>query len=217
MLLLLFLISSPGLALAATGASVTVSSAEGKAGDTVEITVSISGLSELVGVDGIAGGEFELVYDPSLSSVAEIKAGELLAGDLFVYNENYSENSLFVTWVSANELLSEDGTLCIITFTLKEAGTLAPVIRNLSVSDQFLQLFEVESAIDSENSSTGAGESSVTLRPTEEIDWNLTAPGEGTSAPGNETSGETGNDTGLNEAARKHRKTAVKPPPRKAG
>ena len=49
------LFPSPAQVLAAPAAVVTVSSAEGNAGETVGITVSIQGFSSLAGVENISG------------------------------------------------------------------------------------------------------------------------------------------------------------------
>lgn len=187
-LLFLILIFPARPGFSGSGASIIISSAEGKPGDTVEITVSMKDIAGLVGVDGLTGGEIEIAYDPSLATVTGVKTGPLLAGALFVYNMHYRENSIFVCWVSSDEILKKDGILCIITFTLKQTALLAPTITSLSICDQHLQVLEARGA--------GSGSSSVTLHWPEDLKpFNPPDQGNGTAAPGDAEEPHTGDQT----------------------
>lgn len=179
----LFMLPHSSIA-AAAGATVTVSGAEDRAEETVEVTVSIEGLSSLDGVEGISGGEIEISYDPVLASVTKIKQGELLSEAIFIFNENYSNNSVFITWVSADNLLSGDGTLCTIIFTLKETGLLTPLIRSISVCDQLLRLLDVVQVATSKGGPAEEnGSTSVTLEPSTEIEQASSPTGDSAVIP----------------------------------
>ncbi len=61
---------------------VTVSRVLGAIGDTVEVEISIN---EAV---GMAGGQFKLLYDPSIAVATKVTAGEVLTGFTFISNLN---------------------------------------------------------------------------------------------------------------------------------
>jgi hypothetical protein len=142
----------PYFTAAFSGASVIVDPIEGKAGETVEVAVRMEGVAEIPGVEGFAGGELKILYDPDLAEVKGVAEGELLSsGALFVYNEAYAEDTVMATWVSTGEALSRDGVLFYVTFLLKEGGEAAAVIKDLEVCDQHLRPLVVVSG-------SGAGE-----------------------------------------------------------
>lgn len=140
------LFPSPAQVLAAPAAVVTVSSAEGNAGETVGITVSIQGFSSLAGVENISGGQFELVYDPDVASVNSVKSGSLLDDEVvFMPNLNYSRNSIMVAWAHPTGGIKSDGDLCNIIFTLKVAGSVNPTLKDLVLYDQDVNALLVKS------------------------------------------------------------------------
>lgn len=191
LMLLAVILCLPVTGLAGSGAQITVGEADGKPGETVEIAVSVKGIAGLEGVDGLTGGEIEIAYDPSAASVDGIRAGELLSNALFVYNEHYSENSVFVTWVTADDLLSGDGILFVINFILKEGGPLAPAVKNVSVSDQFLQFLEVSTP--GENGLAEENPSSVSLQPPKDVTPFKPVPdGNGSDDPGEDRDDQGG-------------------------
>lgn len=140
--------------LAAPHAVVTVSAAEGKAGETVGITVSIQGIGSLSGVEGISGGQFELVYDNATVSVDNVNPGSLIGKQFtFMANENFSDKSIKVVWASSSGLIKTDGDLCNITFNLKKDAAVNPVLKNLVLYDQDVR--PIESGTESFGNSDG--------------------------------------------------------------
>lgn len=179
---------------AAGGATVTVDPIEGKAGDEVTVTVQVEGISEIPGIEGFAGGEFKLVYDPATAEPKKVTKGELLSdGALFVYNEAYAEDTVAVTWVSTGAALSKDGALCHVTFLLKKGGELAPVIEGLGVCDEHTRPLVV---VADTGETGGEGAPAVGIYKSSAVAGvDYPAPGEagggeGAAATGDEASGE---------------------------
>ncbi len=123
--------------------TLSVGSASGEVGETVEIAVSIAGLSNLAGLEGLSGGQFELVYDASIADVAsdtDIRQGELIdlsQGEwIRTRNHKFTENSLFYVFASTGtELISGDGALIKVTFTLLQAGEVNLQLRDVILKD----------------------------------------------------------------------------------
>jgi len=155
----------PVQVLAASPAMVTVSTATGAAGETVGITVSLQGFSSLTGVESISGGQFELVYDSAQATVVSVKKGSLLGGDvLFMHNQNYTENSIKVTWAYTSGGMSGDGDICNITFTLLKDSTLNPALKNLVLYDQEVHPLNID---EKSTDTSGSSGNSVALYPPE--------------------------------------------------
>lgn len=180
---------------AAGGATVTVDPIEGNAGDEVTVTVQVEGISEIPGIEGFAGGEFKLVYDPAVAEPKKVTKGELLSeGALFVYNEAYAEDTVAVTWVSTGAALSKDGALCHVTFLLKKGGELAPVIEGLGVCDEHTRPLVVVSDT-GESKADGEGASAVGIYKSSAV-AGVDYPGKGepsgggAAATGDEAAGE---------------------------
>lgn len=187
------LFPSPAQVLAAPAAVVTVSSAEGNAGETMGITVSLQGFSSLTGVENISGGQFELVYDPEQATVVSIKKGSLLGSDaLFMPNQNYSENSIKVAWAYTSGGTSGDGDICNITFTLHKESILNPVIKNLVLYDQEVRPLVVDAQPAGANDSSG---NSVALYPPETD----TPPDSGGEQGGSVGIDQENDDTAVNQ------------------
>jgi hypothetical protein len=105
---------------------------EGYVGDILEVVVFFENPAR------ISGGEFVLVYDPSVVEPREVKRGNLtktVDGFLFLSNPNYSENSIKVSWVGLKEI-SSAGTLSVITFYLKEEGSTELVMAEPLLTDK---------------------------------------------------------------------------------
>jgi hypothetical protein len=105
---------------------------EGFVGDILEVSVFYENPAR------IAGGEFVLIYDPSVVEPLEIKRGNLtksLDGFLFLSNRNYSDSSIKVSWVGLKEI-SSAGTLSKISFLLIEKGNTELVISEPMLTDK---------------------------------------------------------------------------------
>lgn len=134
----------PSLARAANEPALFVDSAAGEAGQIVSTSVTIRGLDRLSGVTGISGGQFELVYNPASAVVENVIQGRAIGSSfIFLHNRNFAPDKIRVAWASESGLISQDGTLCTITFKLSATGALTPSIQNLILYDQDMQLLEV--------------------------------------------------------------------------
>jgi len=143
---------------AESGAALVVNSAAGKAGDTVGVTVSLRGIKNLAGVKGLAGGEFELHYDPAAASIKKIKKGSVVDSSfLFVENKNYSESSAKVTLAAATGLIDSDGDLCHVTFTLKKDGPVKVELKEIAFYDQDVRPLTVGASSELPEASPGEG------------------------------------------------------------
>ncbi len=143
-LMICFLVYTSVSVIAASEAAVTANAAEGTTGETVGVTVSIRGIGSLSGVEGISGGQFELVYDNTTVSVDKINPGSLIGKQFtFMSNDSFSNKSLKVVWASSSGLIKTDGDLCNITFNLKKDATVNPVLKNLILYDQDVRPIEI--------------------------------------------------------------------------
>ena len=178
-------------AAAKSGAALEVRSASGKAGDSVGIAVSLRGLKNLSGVEGLSGGEFEVHYDPAMASIAKISRGSAVGSSfMFMPNKKFSESSAKVTLIAASALICKDGDLCNVTFKLKKKGTVEVTLEELAFYDQDVRVLTVGST--------------TALPP-------VSPPGKG-SADGNKPDqDETASGTGLAVELLSPAKTAIAP------
>lgn len=131
------LLFSPAGAAPGGGTALVVQGGSGKSGDNVSVTVSLQGVKNLSGVEGLSGGEFEIHYDPAAASIEKISKGSALgAGFMFIENKNYSDSSAKVTLAAVSGLITEDGDLCKIAFTLKKTGSLEITLKEIAFYDQ---------------------------------------------------------------------------------
>ena len=119
------------LASAADSAVLTVPSTEGKAGDEIQLDISINAVTDM------AGGSFDLVYDPQIvQPIANtIVAGERLKGSQFSPNldfRNGTDKAVRLTWAKATGS-SGSGILCTIGFKLLKAGQSSLKVENLQL------------------------------------------------------------------------------------
>ena len=96
----------------------TVSDA--RSGSTVDVAVRLSNPS------GVAGFQFDLLYDPQVAVVTAVKPGELLpAGGMFLENLNDADRgNIRVLWLGNQDFpgISGAGKLCQITFRVRSSG-----------------------------------------------------------------------------------------------
>ncbi|MEW5784742.1 MAG: cohesin domain-containing protein [Bacillota bacterium] len=182
-------------ARAAAGTAVIVDGAAGEAGQTVVVTVRLRGLDRLTGVSGISGGQFELVYDPAAAVVDTIRQGSAIGdGFLFLANRAFSENSVKVVWAAESALITGDGDLCNVTFSLRAGGAVQPVIENLSLFDQDLRPLAVAAQVDGSafhvQSPPGATKPSTGEPGTGEEGVSGDDAGDADESPGNRTTGD---------------------------
>ena len=88
----------------------SVSEATGYPGDTVDLTVDISNNP------GIISAELELDFDRDALELKAVKNGNLMSGETF--SENLDAKPYYLSWLH-NDPVSEDGTLAILTFQIK--------------------------------------------------------------------------------------------------
>jgi hypothetical protein len=189
----LFFTACSAAEAAGTVPALGVSSAAGKAGETVEVVVYIQGITALEGVEGFSGGEFVLEYNPALAEVNKAEAGEAISGFMFIRNLRLTENSIKVVWASGSNLTSKDGNICKVTFTMKKDGTLQPTLKNLLLFDQDVRSLQI-TALDP------APESGETSPDDDQKDNGK--EGEGPAGSGNETEGESASRYGLSPAGK---------------
>lgn len=118
-------------AAAASGPVIRVGNVLGRRGNQVIVDVSIDT------VEGAASGSFNIVYDRSALTLVSAEAGEVLAGATCVINENYSSNSVRLTFAGSAPL-ARDGILMRLTFQIGRYATLGshPVTaENVKLSD----------------------------------------------------------------------------------
>lgn len=129
---------------AAAGPALGVSVAAGKAGETVEVIIDIRGVKSPEGAEGISGGEFVLVYDSALAEVKGAEQGKAISGFMFIPNLRLTQNSIKVVWASGSRLISEDGEICRVYFTMKLDGILQPALKDPLLFDQDARALKVE-------------------------------------------------------------------------
>lgn len=122
---------------AADNALLSVTSAERDVGDTVQIDVNLTEVSSL------AGGTFDIFYDPALlRPLADgIKAGELIKGFYFMPNpNNETSQGKSVRVVFANSKGSSgSGRICSVQFQLLKPGTAILGLKDYSLKDSKLK------------------------------------------------------------------------------
>jgi hypothetical protein len=101
----------------AESATLSISSIEGNAGDTVQVDVS------LLGVTSMAQGYVDIAYNPQIIKPLAngVTSGELVKGFLFDANPNYSSRIVRIAWLSTSAK-SGSGKICSIRFQLFKSG-----------------------------------------------------------------------------------------------
>ena len=107
-------------------------------GETVTVRLSVSKLTEYCAVS------FRLEYDSDLLAVNSVEQGSAFSGGLFTSNAAYSENEVFVSYVSAQPI-STAGVLAEVTFTASEYvdGAAVFTVTNVKAKDVESSFMEV--------------------------------------------------------------------------
>jgi hypothetical protein len=120
-----------GIGQAAQCIQLKVNTPSGSSGEALKVVITLSNLKDMEGVEGISGGEFELVFDPDMVDVDSIEQGKIIGeGFFFLANDNYGKDRLKVVFASSTKLIQEEGTLCQVTFTLKKEGAIRTILKN---------------------------------------------------------------------------------------
>ena len=160
------LVLFPASAAAGSGAVLAVQGAFGEAGESISVTVSLSGIKSLSGVEGLSGGEFELGYDPVAASIKKISRGSIVGGGFFFYsNKNFSASSVKVVLAAASGLITEDGDLCHVVFEMKKKGMLEVVLEEIAFCDQDTRPLTVGAAMDLSGDSIPNGSPALYKKP----------------------------------------------------
>lgn len=119
-------------AAAVSGAVLKVEQAEGPAGGTARVEISLENPS------GMSGGELVLMYDPETIKPVDAGRGDLtsiLAGYLFMSNLEYREDAIKIVWAGVKSQKG-DGTLAVLTFELMEQGVSALAVQGIILTDK---------------------------------------------------------------------------------
>lgn len=112
-----------------------VGSGSGEIGD--QVTIGI----ELTGINNIAGGSFDLYYNPSQLAPLSASKGELLGSAMFLPNLNYNDNgksAVRIVWAAATGV-SRDGEVCQVNFKLLSSGNAELRVGNLLLHNEAAQ------------------------------------------------------------------------------
>lgn len=175
-----------------------VGSGSGEIGDQVTIAI------ELTGVNDIAGGSFDLYYNPSQLTPLSASKGKLLGQALFLPNLNYNDNgrsAVRIVWAAATGV-SRDGVVCQVDFKLLSSGNAELRVGNLLLHNEAAQEVaagqvpgSISIAGDTGNGSGGANSGSSF--PSSSSNSGSSSSGNGNSpsssaSSGNSTSVQTG-------------------------
>lgn len=150
LLCLCLLLTAVPAALAADEESVlTVGTAGGQRGDTVTLAVTLNA------VNGIAGGGFNIVYDPAVLTLVSASAGEAMAGTLCNINPHYDEKTVRVSFAGTSPLAAA-GTLLTVTFKIRADAALG----ESPVKAEKVKFIDVEA----ETVASGSEDGAVTVR-----------------------------------------------------
>lgn len=119
LLLSLALLVVYALPLQAAGTNISVSSASGGLGQQVDITISIDNPA------GLAGGAFNLYYDPDTLQPTGVAAGEVLNNIMLETNINFQDSqgkAVRAVWAGTRGV-QNGGLLCRVSFKLLQNGT----------------------------------------------------------------------------------------------
>ena len=111
---------------------VSVSTTSGPRGSDIHVTVSVDKTG------GIAGGNFNIQYDPGKITLLEASAGEALSGSMPIVNKNYTSNTVRVTFAGMSELKGS-GVLCDLMFKISDNAPLGDIpvsVENMRLYDE---------------------------------------------------------------------------------
>ncbi len=125
LLLLALALVVPGALFAAESLILSVSDAQGDAGDLIEVNIAIEKAS------GIEGGQFVLNFDPEFLNPIALETADFLdeaSDSMEMANLEYGSGQLMFIWVTAAADTEDSGILCTITFeVLKEGESLVEI------------------------------------------------------------------------------------------
>ena len=141
----------PATAQAQPNPVVTVPAVSGTTGTTIAVEITIANAA------GMAGGQFELHYDPAVAVVTGVEKGTVLDGFTLIPNlNNANDGKVIVGWASATATTVTGGGLCRVTLELKSPGTTALEIKELLLNDESGKLI-TSSAVNGEITVNAAG------------------------------------------------------------
>jgi hypothetical protein len=188
MVLSLTLLVVFALPVQAAGTNLSVSSASGALGQQVDIVVSIENPS------GLAGGAFNLYYDPDTLEPTEIIAGEVLKNLMLETNLNYQGSqgkAVRAVWAGTRGV-QNGGLLCRISFKLLQDGTSPLNLGEIELFDSDLN--PISAAISNGNLVAGTGEKPVTPPASDSTTQPDNSPGQNP----NNNSGKSGSQAPAN-------------------
>lgn len=144
------------LPVQAAGTNVSVSSASGELGGQVDITISIENPA------GLAGGSFNLYYDPATLEPTGVVAGEVLKNLLVETNLNYQGSqgkAVRVVWAGTRGA-ENSGAVCSVTFKLLQNGISPLNIGEMELFDSNLN--KINATISNGTLVAGTGQKPIT-------------------------------------------------------
>lgn len=120
LILLSFLLILPADLEASTGFMLSASSAEGKPGDQVVISINAENAA------GSEGGQFLLLFDSDIIQPIDLQAGEMIENannNLHMTNLDYLPGELLFMWIVPEADTEDSGVICEITFKLVSEGS----------------------------------------------------------------------------------------------
>ena len=146
------------LPLQAAGTNISVSSSSGGLGQQVDITISIDNPA------GLAGGAFNLYYDPDTLEPTGVVAGEVLKNLMVEKNLNYQGSqgkAVRVVWAGTRGA-EHGGVVCSINFKLLQNGTSPLDIGEMELFDSNLN--RINATISNGSLVAGTGQKPVLHR-----------------------------------------------------
>jgi len=133
----ILLVTLPLSAVYADGVPVSVSSGSATIGETVDITVSIDGVSEM------GGGQVDVVYDPALlapsasTSPYGVVKGEFIDSlGTFTVNLNEAEHKFVILWADFSlNTVTGSGNIFTVTLNAIAKGDATVSLENLNISN----------------------------------------------------------------------------------
>lgn len=148
------------MAAGADGVVLRVGTGGAARGETFTLPVLLTG-------DGVWGGNLDVTYDPTVLKLVSVEAGDLMDGALFQSNPHFSENAVRISF-AATHALESAGTVCSLTFQMRENAPLAPS----DVTLEHVRLYDANTqacTVTTENGTVQAGYSGVTVQSVEAV------------------------------------------------
>lgn len=116
----------------AESGTITVPAVTAKAGDTVTMTLSLSGNP------GIVAMRFLLDYDATALTLTEVKNGTVFSEDAATFCDDYTEKPFTMLWLKADDTVNctKNGTLATLTFKVKSGAKNGTYPVTLALDDE---------------------------------------------------------------------------------